>query len=283
MAEVYEGETISPEELAKLRLAKWDLEHPSLAIRLTNLVGIPVEKGLKMLPKGWANILNRSVHGALRRALRLMVYTLPSESSTPASEVSHRWFVGSTGALGGAFGLASLPFELPISTTAMLRSIADIARSEGHSLKDAETRVACLEVFALGGRPQPGSEKDNHYWVVRTGLAKAVGEATAYLANRGVVKETAPAMVRLVAAVASRFGVVVTEQAAAKAIPVVGAASGSVINLVFMRHFQRMARAHFVVKSLEKKYGSEEIEALYRSVAMPTDTKEVAGEPIREV
>jgi hypothetical protein len=36
-------------------------------------------------------------------------------------------------ASGGAFGLASLPIELPVSTIIMLRSIADIARSEGEN------------------------------------------------------------------------------------------------------------------------------------------------------
>ena len=34
----------------------------------------------------------------------------------------------------------------------MLRSIADIAHSEGENLHTTEARVACMQVFALGGR-----------------------------------------------------------------------------------------------------------------------------------
>jgi EcsC protein family len=38
---------------------------------------------------------------------------------------------------------------LPASTVIMLRSIADIACSEGEDMSDPETALACVEVFAL--------------------------------------------------------------------------------------------------------------------------------------
>jgi EcsC protein family len=57
------------------------------------------------------------------------------------------YVAGLSGVLGagGTFGLAALPVELPVSTTIMLRSIADIARSEGEDLSDPETALACVE------------------------------------------------------------------------------------------------------------------------------------------
>ena len=63
--------------------------------------------------------------------------------------------VGTSGGIGGVFGLAALPIELPVSTAIMLRSIADIARSEGHDISQVKTKLECLEVFALGGKPKP--------------------------------------------------------------------------------------------------------------------------------
>jgi hypothetical protein len=42
--------------------------------------------------------------------------------------------VATTGGVGGLFGLPALAIELPISTTIMLRSIADIARSEDEDI-----------------------------------------------------------------------------------------------------------------------------------------------------
>jgi hypothetical protein len=56
------------------------------------------------------------------------------------------------GAVGGFFGLPGFIVELPISTTLMLRSIADIARGKEEDLSSMDAHLACLTVFALGGR-----------------------------------------------------------------------------------------------------------------------------------
>lgn len=55
---------------------------------------------------------------------------------------THKILVTATGAGGGAFGLSSLALELPISTTIILRSIADIARSEGEQIKNENNTKA---------------------------------------------------------------------------------------------------------------------------------------------
>ncbi len=83
-----------------------------------------------------------------------------------------------------------------------------------------------------------------------------------------MVEKTAPAVARLVGAIATRFGVVVSEEVAAKAVPVLGAVGGSVVNVIFMDHFQHMARGHFIVRRLEKKYGVEEVKLRYEQAAL---------------
>jgi hypothetical protein len=82
-----------------------------------------------------------------------------------------------------------LLIELPISTTIMLRSIADIARSEGEDIRLAESKLACVEVFALGGRVSKDDAAESGYFAVRAALAKAVSEAAEFIAERGLVKE----------------------------------------------------------------------------------------------
>jgi hypothetical protein len=52
-------------------------------------------------------------------------------------------------------------------------------------------------------------------------------------------------------------------------VPLIGAAGGMAVNLLFIRHFQNMARGHFIIRRLEKKYGTEAMKTLYRSVALP--------------
>jgi hypothetical protein len=150
--------------------------------------------------------------------------------------------------------LPALAIELPVSTTVMLRSIADIARSEGERLTSPETKLACLEVFAFGGPSQRDDAAKAGYFAIRASLARAVSEAAQHLAQRGIAHEGAPAIVRFITQVASRFGVAVSEKLAAQAVPMIGAVGGALINSVFMDHFQDMARGHFMIRRLERTY-----------------------------
>ncbi|MCI0746727.1 MAG: EcsC family protein [Verrucomicrobia subdivision 3 bacterium] len=257
-----------PQELHDLRYAKMLLENPGFTARIANLIGTPIEKGFKMLPKNWSDVVHKASKGALMKALQLAVMTLGPRNRAKSSERFHKLLVGASGGIGGVFGLAALPIELPVSTTIMLRSIADIARSEGHSLSTVQTRLSCLEVFALGGRSAADDAVESSYWAVRAALARAISDAAAYLAHKGVLERSAPAIVRLIAAISSRFGVVVSEQLAAKAVPIVGAAGGTIVNVLFMDHFQDMARGHFIVKRLEAKYGMDVVQTVYNSIAI---------------
>jgi hypothetical protein len=79
-------------------------------------------------------------------------------------------------------------------------------------------------------------------------------------------KAGAPALVRLVSLISGRFGIVVSEKAAAQAVPIIGAASGALINTLFIEHFQNTARGHFIVRRLEKIHGSEPIKRAYHQL-----------------
>src|SRR6201999_3525862 len=120
------------------------------------------------------------------------------------SQFLHRMLATASGAAGGTFGLAALPVELPVSTVIMLRSIADIARSEGEDLADPETALACVEVFALGGRAGSTDASESGYFAVRSMLAKTISEAARFIAERGVIREGAPVLLKFVTQVAAR-------------------------------------------------------------------------------
>ena len=258
---------ITSDELDELSYAKSLLEHPGLTARLAGLIGGPIEKGFDLLPRGWSAAVQKATGAALLQALKLAVVTMGVRNRRKSSELWHKVLVGASGGIGGAFGLAALPIELPLSTTLMLRSIADIARSEGHDIGALNTKLACLEVFALGGRSAADDATESSYWVVRAALAKAISEAASYLAGRGALEKSAPAILHLITSLSSRFGMMVSEQVAAKAVPVVGAAGGSVINILFINHFQDMARGHFIVKKLETRYGVETVRTLYEAAS----------------
>lgn len=257
------SQTLSPDDYDSLVQAKALLENPGIAAKMTNLIGAPIEKGLDLLPANWNKQIGAITQKALSKASDAAIFTMKDRPGDASSDKWHKLSVAVSGGVGGFFGIAALAVELPVSTTIMLRSIADIARSEGESIKDMETRLACLEVFALGGRSVSDDGSETGYYAVRAGLAKIMSDGLGMAGNLGLADKSAPLMVRFIANIAERFGVQVTEKAAAQAVPAIGAAGGALINTLFMDHFQDMARGHFIVRRLERQYGKETIKALY--------------------
>jgi EcsC protein family len=259
---------MSERDLAALRSAVAALEHPSLAARLTNMIGKPIELIGYALPASASQAINAATSKALELALQVALRTMQG-ARLPLSQRLHKVLATASGAAGGAFGLPMLPIELPVSTVIMLRSIAEIARSEGEDLSDPEAALSCLQVFALGGRPGSADASESGYFAVRGVLAKSVSQAARFIVERGVVEESAPILVRFVAQVASRFGVVVTQKVAAQAIPLLGGLGGAAVNYAFIEHFQDVARAHFTVRRLERAYGREVVRREYERLAQP--------------
>jgi hypothetical protein len=124
------------------------LERPRLAARLTEIASKPIELFNRALPEAASKAIAVTTTQALNSALRMALRTLNDEPKA-ASSYLHKTLASTSGAIGGSFGLAALLIELPISTIIILRSIGDIARAEGEDLRDPETMLSCLQVFAL--------------------------------------------------------------------------------------------------------------------------------------
>ena len=257
---------LEPGHLLELRTAKEALESPRFAIRAVTLVGVPIERGIAQLPADWREKILALSRSALERAADIALWSIDPSNPAAANEMLHKLAVTGTGAAGGAFGLASLALELPLSTTVMLRSIADIARAEGEDLREPDAKLACLSVFALGGRAASDDAAESAYYVARLGLANAVGEAANHLLSKHATKGAAPPLIRLIQRIAARFSLQVSEKAAAQAVPIIGAAGGAVLNWLFISHYQHMARGHFTVRRLERLYSSALIESRYREL-----------------
>ncbi len=256
---------ISENDLDDLIYAKSLLENPGLAVKITSALGTPIEKGIDLLPKGWHAMVEKGTRKALEASVTSAILTMNTRQQRDSANRIHKMMVAGIGAAGGFWGLPAISIELPLSTTVMLRSIADIARSEGHDLNSAAIKMSCLEVFAFGGPGKNDDSAETGYFAVRTALAKAVNDAAKHIASKGLAESSAPALVRLITQITSRFGVQVTEKIAAQSIPLLGAAGGAVINTLFIDHFQTMARGHFMVLRLEAKYGEDVVRKLYNS------------------
>ncbi len=253
------------------------LESPTLTAKMANLIGSPLEFAVKRLPDS----VSRRIHGAVEAALfKSAQAALWSMDNTPGKAASTRWHklaAATSGAVGGAFGFTTLFIELPVSTTIMMRSVADVARSEGFDLREMSTRHACLEVFALGGNSGKDDASETGYYITRGFTAEVMRHLSAELAGRAVggspgmigltPKEAGKWLAKIVEKVAARFGVVVTEKFAAQAVPIVGAVAGATLNTMFTDYYQDVARGHFIVRRLERSYGYETVRAAYSLLA----------------
>jgi len=189
---------ITDADRKELQLAKNLLENPGIAAKITSLIGMPIEKGIKKLPGNWVDKIGEITRMALLRASEAAIFTMKDKPGEGSSNQWHKLGVAASGGVAGFFGLAALAIELPITTTIMLRSIAEIARSQGESVTSHETKLACLEVFALGGNTRSDENTESGYYTVRALLARSVSEAAEFIVKRGLTEEGAPVLVKLI-------------------------------------------------------------------------------------
>ncbi|EHS4634369.1 EcsC family protein [Escherichia coli] len=254
------------------------LEQATITEKMTQMVGKPIDYLMNKLPKGAEAQIYSLVEKALHKAADAALWSLNNEPNREASTKTNKFFAAVSGAVGGTFGFSALAIELPLSTTIMLRSVADIARSEGFDLDKVETKQACLEVFALGGPSENDDAVDTAYYATRSFTAEAMQILSKELSEIATKKasvnaamnltptQTGKWLTTLIEKVATRFGIVITEKTAAQVVPIIGAFAGATLNIMFTDYYQDMARGHFIIKRLEKKYGSELIKSEYMKI-----------------
>jgi hypothetical protein len=255
---------LTREETEDLRRAIACLEGSSFAQRLTDTVGRPIGALSRNAPASARRVVARASEAALGAALKLALRTVNRNRAANPARRAHTLAAAASGAVGGALGLAALPVELSLSTAILMRSIAEIARDEGEDFSAPGAALACVEVFALGGKEEEETAFESGYFAIRAALAKSVSDSARFVAAQGLGAQSAPAVVRLLTRIGARFGVIVSEKAAAQAAPILGAIGGAAVNAAFAAHFQTLARGHFIVRRLERRHGPNLVAFEYR-------------------
>lgn len=249
---------LTREELAELTEAVKSLEGDTFALRLMRLFGGQMRWIGRAMPETARKAVALATDTALKAAMRVALRSLGARSARRPRNRLHQAAAAATGALGGAFGIAATAVELPVSTTILLRSIAEIARENGEDLSNPETGLACLNVLGFGGDASSAADsRRSRYYETREQLAGGLVDVNFMLLKQGVAAELTPMLMPYFSRLAARFGVVATEKAAAQALPVIGAVGGAAVNAAFAQHFQAMARGHFTVRRLERQHGAE--------------------------
>lgn len=258
---------LSTADQAALKNAVKYLESRNFASRLADYAGVPINRVLGFLPKALNKQLSGAVRQAVMKGLEVAVDTLDEKPPRSPARGFSSFLAGVTGGVSGLFGFGALAVELPLTTTLMLRAIAEIAQHQGEDLSTLEARLACLEVFAYGAKRNEDN-LDVGYYAARALISKYTHDIAAMALERGALDASAPVVASLVSEIVSRFGLVVSDKVAAGALPIIGAVGGATVNIVFMDHFQRVAHAHFTLRRLERSYGSAHIRERYAELAL---------------
>lgn len=217
-----------------------------LIIRITSFVGQgtewaggkAAEIASKMFGEGWEAKIKVFAEDALRQGHDLATLGMDADGDREPWSWFNKIMSSAVGAAGGFFGLPGMAVDIPVSTLLIMRSIAEIARAHGEDITSTEGQRACLEVMAFGGYPGEDGDVEAGYWSTRA--------AFAHVAIEIAIKQAA-----------SRLGVVLSEKALAQIVPVAGAFAGAGLNYVFMDFYQEMARVHFTVRVMERKYNDD--------------------------
>lgn len=276
---------MNPQDYEALEFAVDLLEKPHLAIKIANKIGYPIEYAIAQLPMGLSRTISNSACAGVHKALQVVLTMLGSydpDSGDPPPKAADRWHMAGaamSGALGGVFGPWGLAFEIPLTTGIMMRSIAEVAQSEGANTDHLQTRIECVQVLGLGGQAEDYKGTETHYFVTRDAMTRPANKGADVLDAMDRIKrinyvkgEVAGAVGNLIESIATRFSIQVSEKAAAQIVPVIGAASGAAVNTFFTDHFQNIARGHFIVRRLEGKYGPDPVRREYQSIKVRMET-----------
>ncbi len=275
---------IAPMDRAFIAEAVRKLERPGHLVEFLNTIGKPAEAIIKGLPTWASSRIERALERTLLDAVGWAAKTLDGSIHADEKSVStlssvvvksrgamHVTAAAILGGVGGAFGIAALPIELPVTTLVILRSIAAIARDFDADLDDPATRLECVSVLSLGGPSLADDAMESAYLTSRLGLALLIRDAGRFIAGKSTLQLTealargaAPEVTRLIGAIAGRFGYLALDLAYAEMVPIAGAVGGAALNGYFANFFNRIAYYHFGLRRLERMYGEETVQRIYR-------------------
>ena len=212
-----------------------------------NFVGGQVEDGLKVLPDGTRDQIDKLARSALRQSFDAAHKSSKGIGRNIGSDRVHKILATLSGAVGGLGGLPTALAELPVATTVIFRAVHHVAVEYGEDPDAEATCMECLAVFGAGG---PGTDDD--------------GVDTAFIGAR--LSLSGAAVNGLISRVAPRFAAVLSQKLASQAVPILGAAAGAGTNYAFIDYYVAMAHVHFGLRKLARAHGDAAVADYFHKV-----------------
>lgn len=199
-------------------------------------VGGGADTLLARLPEKVRNHLGDAVLAGMTRALDAARLSRRATGRLP--RFADQLACAVTGALGGVAGATGALVEMPVAVTIIMRAVMAEAEAQGFDLEDEDTLREVLRVFAHAG---PMDEDD--------------GSEMAILVTKASI--TGATLSSLIQKVAPHFSVRMGQKLAASAVPVLGAAAGASINLIFTNYYRDVAAVHFRMLRMARDSGED--------------------------
>ena len=149
--------------------------------------------------------------------------------------------------------------DVTSSMTLLSRHTCRIATAYGYSSKNPENLPHLVAAMA----PQ-SDNSDEGYLALKTAVVTSIRESGQFMArtagvvlDRQLLEREAPQMIRLIAYVADRLGIVITQKQLGVLVPIAGAIVNSSINVAFQQVGHQTAKDYFRRLILEDRYGEE--------------------------
>jgi hypothetical protein len=238
-------------------------------------------------------IAARGIHVADIESMR---YLPMSELDAVADsfKLRNRMLLGAEGALlGGATTLVEgvpgaqliipslMLADVTASVTLLSRQTCRLASVYGFSPKSVENLPHVLAALA----PQTETA-DEGYVALKSAVVASIRETSLFAArtagvliDRPLLQREAPQMIRLIAYVAERLGVTITQKELGLLVPIAGAVLNSSINMAFQQISHQTAKDYFRQLLLEDRYGDELVAV---AIAAEMDTVRTSTEQPRD-
>jgi hypothetical protein len=210
-------------------------EEKGIVLRMSGSVMGFANKVTSLLPKVVTDKIENLSNKAVKLAYDAGISTMEAKSEREPWNIGNRLFTTTTGIVSGFVGLPGVLVDIPVTTSLMLRSIAEIARQNGEDITTPEGKLNCIEVFAFGGEGAPNETVESSYWATRFSFTSVTIDAT-------------------IRQIASRFSISLSQKIMAQSAPILGAVAGGVLNYSFMEFYQNMAKIHFGIRAIERNY-----------------------------
>jgi len=190
----------------------------------------------KRMPDATHRILEQVLADCLIHIYRAASATRPPGPVAGLDGVANTALIATAGAIGGSGGILTTLSELPLTIGIIFRGMQRVARRYGRDPDAATTKQICLSIFFSGDVITDSDDDANRFIGIRLLMQDQL--------LRSFVTRMAPALLM-------KFSPKLISP------PVIGAATGSAINLIYIRHYETLAHVYFQLADLASEFGAE--------------------------